>query len=55
MLGDLGLAQFEPINKVADGGLPRAKGVEELPPAAFSDGVERIGRRRSSGHEDIIC
>jgi hypothetical protein len=55
MLGDLRLAQLQPIDKVADGGLPGTEGVEEFPTAAFSDSVERIGGRRSSGHNGIIC
>jgi hypothetical protein len=55
MLGDLGLAQPEPVNEVADRGLPGTKGIEEFPSASLSDGVERIGRRRSSSHEEIIC
>ena len=55
MLGDLRLAQPESIDKAADGGLPSAKGIEEFPAAAFSDGVEGIGRRRCSGHQCIIC
>ena len=51
----LGAGSAEPIDKVADGGLPGTEGVEEFPTAAFSDSVERIGGRRSSGHNGIIC
>lgn len=50
MFGDLGLGQPQSIDKVADGGLFGAKGIEELSTAAFRHSVERVSRRRSSGH-----
>ena len=47
----MGLALSEPINQVTDRCLPRAESVKELPSAGFGDGVESIGRGRSSGHQ----
>lgn len=47
----MGLAQSKSIHKVTDSGLSRSKYVEELPTAAFSNCIERIGRRRSSRHK----
>src|SRR5664280_2639562 len=45
----------KPINEVANRGLTGAEGVKKSTTAAFSDSVERIGRRRRAGHADIIC
>src|SRR5262245_33843108 len=55
MLRHLRLAEAELFDQVADGRLPGAEGIEEVAPARFGDGVERVGGRGGAGHVGIIC
>ena len=50
MLGHLGLAEAESIHDLADRGLAERQRLENLTPAAVSQGVEHIGRGRQSSH-----
>jgi hypothetical protein len=54
VLRNLGLTQFQPINEVANGGLINTESVKERTTVAIRDSVERISRRRCSGHIEII-
>src|SRR5215213_2444261 len=53
VLGHLRLAQPERLDEVVDGALPAGEHVEDLTAAGLRHRVERVGRRRCSGHAPL--